>query len=84
MAKKEPRKRRKEIADPDLKRALGRIASSIKRKRGDESLQSVATRAQVTTSTVWEIENGKAPNIKLHTLVTIARALGLELIDLLK
>lgn len=85
MAKKKTeRKRRKEIDDPDLKKVLSRIAHNLEKKRGEESLQALATRAKVTTSTVWEIENQKAYNIKLHTLITIARALGTDLSDLLK
>jgi DNA-binding Xre family transcriptional regulator len=84
MAKKEKRKRRKEIDDPDLKKVVARIAANIVKNRGEESYERVAHKAQVSTSTVWEIAHAKADNIKLHTLVSIARALDLDLIDLLR
>lgn len=82
--KKDTRKRRKEIDDPDLKKVLARISANLKKKRAQESLQSVATRARVSTATVWELEHERAHNVKLHTLVTVARALDMDLADLIR
>lgn len=79
--------RRKDWKDEDLIRLTIRIANNVKRLRDLKgkkepnkklTLQVLATRAGVAASTIHEIEKGTAKNIKLSTLVALARALEIS------
>ena len=87
VKKKEPdKKRRKEINDPALKQVMHRIGENAKnlRERLDWSQQELGVKAKVASSTISEIETKTAFNVKVHTLVSIAKALKVDLADLLK
>lgn len=43
------------------------------------SLQEVASRAGITKSHVWELEQGRAKNPTIETAVNVATALGVSL-----
>ena len=80
MAEKEARQRRKQIDDKDLGRVMDRIAKNVKDLRGEQELsqQVLATRAGIATTTLSDIERGQAFNLKLSTLVSIARQLKIK------
>lgn len=74
------RRRRKEIDDRDLKRVMKQVANNIKSLRKTQKLsqQVLATRAKISITTLSDIEACKAFNLKLSTLITLARELGVQ------
>lgn len=74
------RKRRKEIDDRDLKRVMKLVAANVNELRKSQKLsqQVLATRAKISTTTLSDIEACKAYNLKLSTLVSLARELGIS------
>ena len=87
MAEKYRRTRRKQINDKDLGRVMDRIAKNVRQQRKSIGLsqQVLATNAGIATTTLSDIERGQAHNLKLSTLVTLARQFNLrDVIDLLK
>ncbi|MBX2987097.1 MAG: helix-turn-helix transcriptional regulator [Bdellovibrionaceae bacterium] len=80
MAENETRTRRKKIDDKDLKRVMDRVAQNICRLRRAKNLsqQVLATSAGIATTTLSDIERGQAHNLKLSTLVSLARQLDLK------
>jgi len=83
MSGKGERSRRKQIDDKDLAKVMDRIAHNVHETRLSlkMSQQILATKAGIATTTLSDIELGKAYNIKLSTLVTIARQLKLRNVD---
>ena len=57
--------------------ALGETKRAIRAKRG-MSLQDVADEAGLTKSHVWDLEQGRARNPTVETVLNLALALGLE------
>ena len=87
MAEKYKRTRRKQIDDKDLSRVMDRIARNIRQLRiaNGQSQQLLATDAGIAITTLSDIERGQAYNLKLSTLIAIARQLRLrDITDLFK
>lgn len=80
MAERYKRTRRKQIDDKDLGRAMERIAKNVQhyRKARNLSQQVLATNAGIATTTISDVERGQAYNLKLSTIIAIARQLKLK------
>jgi transcriptional regulator with XRE-family HTH domain len=80
MADKYKRARRKQIDDKDLNRVMDRIAKNVRQARVSSELsqQVLATNAGIATTTLSDIERGQAFNLKLSTLIAIARQLKIK------
>lgn len=80
MADKNVRTRRKRIDDEDLSRAMDRVAKNIRKRRKllGLSQQVLATNSGIAITTLSDIERGQAYNLKLSTLVAIARQLDMK------
>ncbi len=86
MAVKSVRSRRKQIDDKDLDRVMSSIAKRVKdaRKAQNLSQQVLTTNAGIAITTLSDIESERAYNLKLSTLVSLARQLKLKsIIDLI-
>ena len=61
------------------------IATNMKRRRVELglSLQSVAERANMSKTAIWELEQGRSPNPTIKSVLAIIRALSMPLNDLL-
>ena len=55
--------------------AIGRMIQETREKRG-LSAEKVARRADISVDTIRSIEQGRVPNPRIGTVVTIASALG--------
>ena len=85
VKRKEPeKKRRKEIDDPILKDVMRRVAKNLRRLRGETTQQELGSQAHLAASTISEIEQERAYNVKVHTLISIANVLNVDVIDILK
>ena len=73
-----PRKRTPLPEDKDLARFIRSFAKNLKslRDKADLSQQELASKAGLSTTTVYELENARVADIRLGTIVALARALG--------
>ncbi|WP_413586773.1 helix-turn-helix domain-containing protein [Bdellovibrio sp. HCB274] len=76
----------KGINDKELNRLVKNLARNVQRERAKQGLtmQSLATLAQMATSTVFEIENGKVEDFRMSTITALAQRLGVDPLELLK
>ncbi len=91
MAKTEKRYRRKEHGDTDLAALMQRVGKNVTRlRKGTKgkagrnlSQQALSSKADIALSSLVDIEQGKA-NIRLSTVMSVAKALGVPPHELLK
>ncbi|MBY0314008.1 MAG: helix-turn-helix transcriptional regulator [Bdellovibrionales bacterium] len=85
MSENNTRTRRKKIDDKDLGKLMGKIAQNVREGRIQSKLsqQALAERSGIAITTLSDIELAKAYNLKLSTLVSLARELKLKILDLL-
>ena len=82
-----PRKQKPEPEDKELAKQLKVLSANIKRFRGNMkprkwSQQELASNAKLSMTTVYEIEGAKAADVRLGTIIALARALGKKIGDL--
>ncbi len=75
----------KGISNKSLKKLIKRISKNLQTIRNSKglTLQTLATRANIATSTLWELENEKVEDFRITTLISIADALEVDLLKLL-
>ena len=75
----------KNIQDKDLLRLLNTLGENTKtlRQKAKLSQQKLATASGLATSTISEIESGRAYNVQLATVTAIARQLKIDPVKLL-
>jgi transcriptional regulator with XRE-family HTH domain len=76
----------KEHKDAELEALAGNLAANVKTCRGARKLSQLqlAAMAGVSITTISEIENGKAENVRLKTITSLARQLNVDSLYLLK
>lgn len=72
---------RKKNTEADRKRA-GRLASTLRRARGDRSRNDLAALTGVAPDTIKRIEDSRTADPGFFTVASLASALGLRLDDL--
>lgn len=80
-----PRKREPEPRNRDLESHLKKLAKRVALLREEDGLsqQELASRAGLSSTTIYEIENGRIADIRLSTLTVIARVLEVSIWDLI-
>ena len=75
----------KGIKDKELAKLIYKLSKNLHEYRTSKglTLQELATYARVATSTVWELENGKAEDLRLGTITAIAEQLDIDPLKLL-
>ncbi|QDK44700.1 hypothetical protein DOM22_05755 [Bdellovibrio sp. ZAP7] len=76
----------KGIKDKELGKLVKNLSKNLHRERTrlGFTMQSLASMAQMATSTVFEIENGKVEDVRMSTITALARQLDMDPLDLLK
>lgn len=75
---------KKGIKDKELAKLIKNLAKNLyeTRRMKGLTLQSLASQAGMATSTIWEIENGKAEDLRFSTLTSLAQVLEIDPIKL--
>lgn len=78
-------RQRKGITDKELGRLIRSLAKNVKEHRITQGItqQTLAARANIAISTIWELENAKVEDLRLSTITAIAQTLKIDTIKLL-
>lgn len=74
----------KGIKDKDLARLLRNLSANLYSMRVAKgfTLQALASKANIATSTIWELENLRAEDFRMSTITAIATQLGVDALSL--
>ncbi|MGK5088945.1 helix-turn-helix transcriptional regulator [Bdellovibrionota bacterium FG-2] len=74
------RQRNDNYRDRALLELLKGLAANVKkiRERKKMSQQTLASAAKLSISTVWELEKGRSPDVRLSTVTALARVLEVD------
>lgn len=75
----------KGIKNKDLARLLKNLSKNLYSARVSKglTLQALASKANMATSTIWELENARAEDFRMSTITAIATELGVDVLSLL-
>jgi transcriptional regulator with XRE-family HTH domain len=68
----------------DFVKMMKNLSKNLKKSRTKKNLtqQMLASHSNLAISTIWEIENSQAPDVRLSTITAIAKTLEIDPLEL--